>query len=147
MDRPKYIRGAEVFYRYKKGTQRDRSQDRDDQGEGILCTITNVIGEGKQRRYEILDVEPEEGASPYRASLQQMTAIPAANEGLPDAQPRKTVLAMYPGTTTFYRAEVVAVKGKEIPPGHVRLRFEGEDEKDKEMDVEKRYVLLEWSGK
>jgi SAGA-associated factor 29 len=147
VEKPKYIRGAEVFYRYKKGTQRDRSQDKDDQGEGILCTITNVIGEGKQRRYEILDVEPEEGASPYRASLAQMTAIPMKNEAVPDASPKKTVLAMYPGTTTFYRAEVVAVKGKETTPGHVRLRFEGEDEKDKEMVVEKRYVLQDWSGK
>jgi SAGA-associated factor 29 len=79
------------------------------------------------------------------------------------------VLALYPGTTTFYKAEVVAgwtlkgrkpeeaegkkrekegsVKLEEVPgepPGpelFVRLRFEGEDEADREMSVERRYVL------
>ena len=33
--------------------------------------------------------------------------------------------------------------GKPLPDGWVRLRFEGEDEADREMDVERRYVLLE----
>jgi SAGA-associated factor 29 len=64
-------------------------------------------------------------------------------------------LALYPGTTTFYKAEVVAgwrlsdgrVKkedgGKEgeTVENLVRLRFEGEDEADREMSVERRYVL------
>lgn len=61
------------------------------------------------------------------------------------------MLALYPGTTTFYKAEVVAgwrvsdgkVK-KEEGAGEenlVRLRFEGEDEADREMSVERRYVL------
>jgi len=60
------------------------------------------------------------------------------------------VLALYPGTTTFYKAEVVrgwvgvakgeAGKGKD-EEGMVRLRFEGEDEADREMTVERRYVL------
>jgi len=104
------------------------------------------VGEGKQRKYEILDVEPDEGASPYRASPSQMVSIPDRNDGLPDATVNRTVLAMYPGTTTFYRADVVAVKGKDIPLGCVRLRFEDEDETNKEMDVERRYVLLQWPG-
>ncbi|KAF2669966.1 hypothetical protein BT63DRAFT_423938 [Microthyrium microscopicum] len=140
----RFVMGTEVFYRTKK--LGSRSQDKDDQGEGILCTITNVIGEGTKRKYEILDVEPDEGASPYRASVSQMSAIPERNEGLTDPAPRRTVLAMYPGTTTFYRAEVVTVKGKEVPSGHVRLRFEDEDDKNTEMNVERRYVLLQWPG-
>jgi SAGA-associated factor 29 len=98
-------------------------------------------------------VEPEDGGideevtKPYRASLAQMTAIPASNEGLQDMAPKRTVLAMYPGTTTFYRAEVVAGRTRDQTPGVVRLRFEGEDEKDKEMEVERRYVLSDWSGR
>lgn len=140
----RFVVGTEVFYRTKKTGA--RSHEKDDQGEGILCTITNVIGEGNKRKYEILDVEPDEGASPYRASVVQMVAIPERNDGLLDPAPKKMVLAMYPGTTTFYRAEVVAVKGKELVPGHVRLRFEDEEEKNKEMEVERRYVLLNWPG-
>jgi SAGA-associated factor 29 len=119
----------------------------DDQGEGILCKITAVSGEGKSRRYEVLDVEPDEHSTPYRATVGQLVAIPANNDGLPDPTLRKTVLAMYPGTTTFYRAEVTAVKAKDLVAGHVKLRFEDEDEKNKESVVEKRYVLLDWPGK
>jgi SAGA-associated factor 29 len=57
---------------------------------------------------------------------------------------------LYPGTTTFYKAEVVAgwrvsdgkVKREDGSDGNmVRLRFEGEDEADREMSVERRYVL------
>lgn len=67
------------------------------------------------------------------------------------------MLALYPGTTTFYKAEVVSgwkspgvggngVKKEEGEQGNsqdvmVRLRFEGEDEADREMDVERRFVL------
>ena len=65
------------------------------------------------------------------------------------------MLALYPGTTTFYKAEVVAVwrqidgkvkkedgsKEGEPVDNLVRLRFEGEDEADREMSVERRYVL------
>jgi SAGA-associated factor 29 len=115
----------------------------DDQGEGILCTITAVMGDGKSRRYEVIDVD-DDNASPYKASINQLVAIPANNDGLPDPALRRTVLAMYPGTTTFYRAEVTAVKGKDLISGHVKLRFEDEDEKNKESVVEKRYVLSDW---
>jgi SAGA-associated factor 29 len=140
-----FVRGTEVFYRSKKASHpRGSASMGGDDGEGILCTITTVIGEGKGRRYEIIDVEPEENASPYSARSSQMVAIPPTNEGLPDPHLRKTVLAMYPSTTTFYRAEVTAVKGKDIPAGHVKLKFEDEDEKNKESVVEKRYTLTDW---
>jgi SAGA-associated factor 29 len=140
-----FVRGTEVFYRSKKASHpRGSASMGGDDGEGILCTITTVIGEGKARRYEIIDVEPEEGAAPYSARSSQMVIIPASNDGLPDPHLRKTVLAMYPSTTTFYRAEVTAVKGKDVPSGHVKLKFEDEDEKNKESVVEKRYTLTDW---
>jgi SAGA-associated factor 29 len=47
----------------------------------------------------------------------------------------KQVLARYPDTTTFYRAEVMGVKKEAY-----RLKFEGEED-DKEMEVDRRYVL------
>ncbi|KAF2397893.1 hypothetical protein EJ06DRAFT_550845 [Trichodelitschia bisporula] len=143
--RPRYGVGTEVLYR-KKGGQKDK----DAEGEGILCQVTAVIGEGKQRRYEIRDTDPDlDNPSPYRASLQQMTPIPPTDAKLPDIPPRKNVLALYPGTTTFYKAEVVKTREsvEPPPPGHVRLRFEGEDEADRETDVERRYVLVDWTGK
>lgn len=142
----KYNVGTEVLYR-KKGQQRGK----DAEGDGILCEVTTVIGEGKQRRYEIRDVDPDtESPLPYRASLQEMTPIPGMGIILPPLPPGKNVLAKYPETTTFYKAEVVPLKKDgptPTPEGYVRLRFEGEEELDREMEVERRYVLLDWTGK
>lgn len=44
------------------------------------------------------------------------------------------MLARYPETTTFYRAEVTGKNG-----GMCRLKFE--DDQNQEMEVERRYVL------
>jgi len=86
-------------------------------------------------------VEPElddngREPSPYRASVQLLVAIPSPTASLPDLPKGKQVLALYPATTTFYKAEMVGQKKDQC-----RLRFEGEDEKDKEQDVDRRYVL------
>ncbi|KAF2817720.1 uncharacterized protein BDZ99DRAFT_432044 [Mytilinidion resinicola] len=135
---------TEVLYRNKAKAA---------EGEGILCRVTSVIGEGKQRRYEIIDSDPDPPTPslPYRASVNHLVAIPppSANTTLPDLPAKRHVLALYPGTTTFYKAEVVATwtlkNRKEEKKGDgdyfVRLRFEGEDEADRECSVERRYVL------
>ncbi|KAF2140504.1 uncharacterized protein K452DRAFT_273086 [Aplosporella prunicola CBS 121167] len=150
-DRHRLSVGTEVFYRNKQ---------KNTEGEGILCSITSVIGEGKQRRYEIIDSDPDPPTppQPYRASVNNLIPIPTSNAGLSELPLRKHVLALYPSTTTFYKAEVVSSRagkgvkkdGKEVGgalgelrDGFVRLRFEGEDEADREMDVERRYVLPE----
>ncbi|KAF2199471.1 hypothetical protein GQ43DRAFT_420194 [Delitschia confertaspora ATCC 74209] len=141
--RPRLRLNTEVLYRNKQ---------RATEGEGMLCRVTSVIGEGKQRRYEIIDAdpEPEVPVAPHRASVNHLVPIPppSANFTLPDLPARKHVLALYPGTTTFYKAEVVAGgrgdgggKGGDGMGNFVRLRFEGEDEADREMSVERRYVL------
>lgn len=137
---------TEVLYRNNK--------NRSLEGEGILCRVTSVIGEGKQRRYEIIDADPDPPtpAQPYRASVNHLVAIPplVSNTTLPDLKIGRQVLALYPGTTTFYKAEVVGPwtgkkeikeEGKDESENLVRLRFEGEDEADREMSVERRYVL------
>jgi SAGA-associated factor 29 len=138
---------TEVLYR-------DPKKRANPEGEGILCRVTSVIGEGKQRRYEIIDADPDPPTPhiPYRASVNHLVPIaaPTSNTTLPDLHKGKNVLALYPGTTTFYKAEVVAGwrvadwkggNGEEVGGNTVRLRFEGEDEADREMSVERRYVL------
>lgn len=130
-----------------------RNKGRAAEGEGILCRVTNVIGEGKQRRYEIQDADPDpapgtgELPTPYRASVSHLVSIPSSNASLPDLHKGKHVLAQYPDTTTFYKAEVSTawrVKDLATEKGDlVRLRFEGEMEETKEMEVERRFVLID----
>ncbi|KAF2831819.1 hypothetical protein CC86DRAFT_143902 [Ophiobolus disseminans] len=128
--------GTEVLYC-------DPGKRRSTEGEGFLCRVTSVIGEGKQRRYEIIDADPDPPtpAIPIRTSLKHLIPISPtnANTTLQNLDQGMNVLALYPGTTTFYMAVVVA--GKEKDDNMVRLRFEGEDEADRDMSVESRYVL------
>lgn len=156
--RPRLSPQTEVLYR-NNAKNRSSASSMSFEGEGILCRVTSVIGEGKQRRYEIIDADPDPPTPsvPYRASVNHLIPIPppSSNTTLPDLSKGKNVLALYPGTTTFYKAEVVAVwkqsdgKVKKEDGGKegdgvdnlVRLRFEGEDEADREMSVERRYVL------
>lgn len=144
--------GETVFYRHK---------DKLLEGEGILCRVTAVIGEGKQRRYEIQDVDtdttanataggkapsvanPSSSSSSFRASISSLMQIPESNERLPDLPKGKQVFALYPETTTFYRGEVSASWRTKSDGPHVRVRFEGEMENIESQVVERRYVLLD----
>ncbi|KAF2171993.1 hypothetical protein M409DRAFT_63509 [Zasmidium cellare ATCC 36951] len=115
------------------------------EGEGILCRVTNVIGEGKQRRYEVQDADTSgDPPPPQRASVSQLMQIPESNKGLSDLPQRKSVLAQYPDTTTFYKAEVNEpwrAKDLDKEKGElVRLNFQDDDTA---REVERRFVLTE----
>ncbi|TKA72349.1 hypothetical protein B0A55_06761 [Friedmanniomyces simplex] len=117
------------------------------EGEGILCRVTNVIGEGKQRRYEVQDADTSGDPlpPPQRASVSQLIQIPESNKGLSGLEKGKSVLAQYPDTTTFYKAEVfeawkMVKMSADSEPGLVRLNFQ-DDEHSRE--VERRFVLTE----
>ena len=82
------------------------------------------------------DTEPDDPNSitVYTAPAAALIAIPPAGAALPDFAAGKLVLARYPETTTFYRAEVTGVKKDSY-----RLKFE--DDQNQEMEVDRRYVL------
>lgn len=89
-------------------------------------------------RYEVQDPEPNEKGEEgevYRTSASSLIPIPRVGASLPPFPAGKLVLARYPDTTTFYRAEVMGTRKDTY-----RLKFEGEED-DKEMDVDRRFVL------
>lgn len=130
-----------MFYRPTKKASKD------DQGEGMLCRVKSAHGEGKARRYELLDVDPEAHHALYVARPAQLVPIPAGNndDGAPDPVRGAAVLGLYPTTTTFYRAEFISSRASRR--GFMTLRFEDEDDKSQEQEVERRYVLADWPGK
>ena len=69
------------------------------------------------------------------ASASALIAIPGEDADLPDYPIGKAVLARYPETTTFYRAEVIG----NLRKGVCKLRFE--DDQNQEMEVARRFVL------
>lgn len=104
----------------------------------IQGKVTKVIGEGKSRRYKVEDVAPDEGKQPkdFLTSASSMCPIPPDDAILGPYDVGKRVLALYPETTTFYRAEVKAM----LDDGNrVRLIFDGDEDSTKE--VERRFVL------
>ena len=72
----------------------------------------------------------------YKTTAAALIPIPTVGSPLPDYSKGKQVLAKYPETTTFYKAEVMGMK-RDV----CRLRFEGEEEIGKEQEVDRRFVL------
>ena len=141
----KFFIGAEVAYKQTK--------PKEDGSQWIQCDITNITGDGNKKkfaslplqtlitnmiyRYEVQDPEPDENGQPgqvYKTSAAALIAIPGPDAILPDFPVGKAVLARYPETTTFYRAEVTGAR-KDV----YRLKFE--DDQNQEMEVGRRYVL------
>lgn len=122
--------GSEVAYKLK-----NRHME-----EWIQCEVMKVIGDGI--KFEIRDPEPDENNNPgqtFKANYKEILLIPPVSEVKDLAHyPYGTkVLARYPETTTFYPAVVVGHR----QDGSVRLKFEGEEEVNKETEVERRLVL------
>lgn len=108
--------------------------------EWIQCEVTKVLGDGT--KYEIKDPEPDENNNPgqtFKANYKEILLIPTKAEvpNLLSYSQKTKVLARYPETTTFYPALVVGTK----KDGTVRLKFDGEEEANKETEVPRRLVL------
>lgn len=127
--------GAEVAFKPKPSSPNTES-------EWIQGVVVKVIGEGKSRRYDVQDPEPDEVTSKpgavYRTSASSMVPIPRLGVKLGAYEPGRAVLARYPDTTTFYRAEVV---GSVDEGRRVVLRFEGEEDEKSTKEVDRRFVL------
>lgn len=119
--------GSEVAYKLK-----NRPAE-----EWIQCEVTKVLGDGI--KFEIRDPEPDENNNPgqtFKANYKEIILI-SNHDKLMNYPYRFKVLARYPETTTFYPAVVMGTK----KDGKVRLKFDGEEEANKETEVERRLVL------
>ncbi|ODA78915.1 hypothetical protein RJ55_04505 [Drechmeria coniospora] len=129
-----FSKGDEVAFK-------PRTANGDQSSDWILGEVAVVLGEGKSRRYKVLDIEPDDTSKQreYRSSASSMIAItPEAQAGsLKDWEAGKVVLALYPNTTTFYKAEVHSMDGD----GRVNLKFEGENDSTTLQQVERRFVI------
>ena len=142
------IIGVEVFYKFPKGSG-------DDLGAGIQCIIKKVWHEKKpcvnaffskfllvanvsSIVYDVQDPEPDGSGKQnvHKATARDLIPIPQVGASLPVFTTGATVFARYPETDTFYKAKV-----RSFSKGKYTLKFEGEEEDNKEMEVDKRFVL------
>ncbi|KAH7165381.1 SGF29 tudor-like domain-containing protein [Dactylonectria macrodidyma] len=118
-----------------------RAVNSDQTTDWILGEVAQVLGEGKSRRYKVLDIEPDDQSKQkeYRSSASSMISISPESQAstLKDWEQGKVVLALYPNTTTFYKAEVHNMG----EGGKVNLKFEGENDSSTLQQVERRFVI------
>lgn len=123
--------GSEVAYKPRKSGD----------GEWIQCEVIKISTDGT--RFEVRDPEPDEFGNTgqvFKCNWKDIILIPpkdAPKHITPNYPPGTKVLARYPETTTFYPAVVIGNKRD----GTCRMRFDGEEEVDKETDVIRRLVL------
>ncbi|KAH3900476.1 related to SAGA-associated factor 29 [Saccharomycodes ludwigii] len=110
------------------------------------CEVVKISADGT--KFEVRDPEPDEFGNKgrvYRCTWKEIILIPdiskSKNGSLRNYPKNKKVLARYPETTTFYPAEVLGVINDGYNGVMCRLRFEGEEEVNKETLVERRLVL------
>lgn len=129
-----FSKGETVAFRPKPNTGEPQS-------DWILGEVAQVLGEGKSRRYKVLDIEPDDHSKQKECRTSASSMIPITPESLagslPDWEPKTTVLALYPNTTTFYTAEVHSMDDE----GRVNLKFEGESDSSTLQQVERRFVI------
>ncbi|KAF4577175.1 SAGA-associated factor 29 [Pleurotus pulmonarius] len=135
-----------------------------DENTWILAVVTKCINADKNR-YEVQDAEPQEDGQPgvrYNTTLRAIIPLPdpnaqagsASHIGAYQAFPAgSTVMALYPDTSCFYRAEVVATPQNMQPSGRnapsskymptYKLKFEDDD--NQEHAVAAQWVV-EWPG-
>ncbi|PIL22556.1 hypothetical protein GSI_15245 [Ganoderma sinense ZZ0214-1] len=132
--------------------------------EWILAVVTKCINQDKNR-YEVQDPEPQEDGQPgqrYNTTLRAIIPLPDPNahpdsathlNAYPEFAAGATVMALYPDTSCFYRAEVIAspkdlnttgrgggaAKQPQVPM--YKLKFEDDD--DQEHMVQAMWVV-EW---
>lgn len=125
------IVGSEVAYKPRKSGD----------GEWFQCEVVKISPDGL--KYEVRDPEPDETGSTgklFKCTWKDLIFIPPqsfAKTQIPTYPPGTKVLGRYPETTTFYPAMVIGNKRD----GTCRLRFDGEEEVDKETEVLRRLVL------
>ena len=134
-------RSKVVFSRGDAVAFKPRPMNGDQTSDWILGEVAAVLGEGKSRRYKVLDIEPDDQSKQkeYRSSASSMIPITPESQSanLKDWEANKVVLALYPNTTTFYKAEVHSMTSD----GKVNLKFEGENDSTTLQQVERRFVI------
>ncbi|KAL7933129.1 SGF29 tudor-like domain-containing protein [Trichoderma chlorosporum] len=129
-----FAKGDEIAFKPK-------TPNNDQTSDWILGEVAQVLGEGKSRRYNVIDIEPDDQSKQkvYRSSASSMIPITPESQAstLKDYGAGQVVLALYPQTTTFYKAEVHGMTST----GKVDLKFEGENDSTTLQQVERRYVI------
>ena len=114
----------------------------------ILCRVDNFLGV-KKNQYTVSDVAPEEGTVAETFDLSRKALIPLPKM-IPQTWDENTefakgdfVLALFPGTTSFYEATVIETPS--TTSGHYAVQFEDDEDEQGQTpvrDISPGFVVL-----
>ncbi|KAG5732133.1 SAGA-associated factor 29 [Termitomyces sp. T112] len=152
--------GRRVAFHPPPGKTANGTTD-NDENTWILALVTRCINADKNR-YEVQDAEPQEDGTGVLYNTTLRAIIPLPDPGASPGNPAHissyqtfpagaTVLALYPDTSCFYRAEVIVAPKDIHPKGNppakympvYKLKFEDDD--NQEHTVAAQWVV-EWPG-
>ncbi|RDB14800.1 SAGA-associated factor 29 [Hypsizygus marmoreus] len=156
--------GRKVAFHPPPGKSANGGATDNDENTWILALVTKCINADKNR-YEVQDAEPQEDGQPgllYNTTLRAIIPLPDPNaapsspshvNAYQEFSAGSTVMALYPDTSCFYRAEVIATpkdlqpSGRAVPSSKYmpmyKLKFEDDD--NQEHTVAAQWVV-EWPG-
>ncbi|CAO3589813.1 unnamed protein product [Absidia cylindrospora] len=137
-----YSPGTSVAARQLK--QKDKNE------EWILAVVLSFHAD--KNKYQVEDVEQDDYGQKQKYMLPPRNIIavpePADLKSIPELNTGQDVLALYPGTTCFYRAIVVhPPASKENVGGPMNYKVQFEDDNDEVKTVLKEHVLQIPKGK
>ncbi|KAI9278516.1 SGF29 tudor-like domain-containing protein [Phascolomyces articulosus] len=118
----------------KQPKQKDKNE------EWILAVVINF--QADKNRYHVEDVDQDEFGQKQRYFIPPRNVIPVPDgrdiRNVPEIGTGQDVLALYPGTTCFYKATVI------LPPSKnkdITYRVQFEDDNNEYKDVQRDHVL------
>ncbi|KAI0322410.1 SGF29 tudor-like domain-containing protein [Amylostereum chailletii] len=129
-----------------------------DDNTWILAKVLRSINQDKNR-YEVEDAEPDKFPAPkYKTTLRAILPLPdpdapANSPTHPSAYPQfptgTTVLGLYPETSCFYRAQVIATPRDIRNPANSKMgamyQLKFEDDED-QLHLVAAHMVVEWPG-
>ncbi|KAI9480831.1 MAG: SGF29 tudor-like domain-containing protein [Benjaminiella poitrasii] len=137
------IHTAEPIHILPKGTTVAAKQpkEKDKNEEWILAVVIQYHAD--KNKYQVEDVDQDDYGEKQRYMLSPRYVIPVRSSeearSLPEIPAQKDVLALYPGTTCFYKAIVIAPPSKSKEIKNYRVQFE--DDNDEVKYVMPEHVL------
>ncbi|KAI8991962.1 SGF29 tudor-like domain-containing protein [Mycotypha africana] len=118
-----------------------QTKEKDKGEEWILAVVIQFIPE--KNKYQVEDVDQDDYGQKQRYVLSPRYVLPVPTseeaKSLPEIPVHRDVLALYPGTTCFYKAVVIAPPSKNKEIKNYRVQFD--DDNDEVKYVMPEHVL------
>ncbi|KAG1152644.1 hypothetical protein G6F37_005780 [Rhizopus arrhizus] len=119
---------------YRRGIELSSNETKND--EWILAVVVQYYPD--RNKYQVEDVDEDGGKQYHMLSPKYLIPVPTPKEAenAPEIPANQDVLALYPGTTCFYKAIVISPPNKSKDIKNYRVQFEDDNNQVKQVAPE-----------